>query len=488
LEIKLERAAWTFDENARLGPKGGFGEVFRGVGQNGPVAIKRLNISAAASAYRELRIGETLASQALEHVVPVLDYGQDADGDRYFLVMPICEQSLQDKLAREGTLAWEAAQGIVLDIIAGLQEVDDIVHRDLKPGNVLHHEGRWKIADFGIAKFVEDSTSLQTLRDALTPSYAAPEQWLEHRPTHATDVYALGCIIHALVGGKPPFGGDLANVRHAHLHSLPPDLNGVEPRLASLVSAMLRKSQEARPTLTRCKTVIADAKPTQRAARGALAEAGLRISQEEAAREAQQREIETARQAREAMVREAMANLHALMTCLLDEIGKSSESVQRSKLSVRLGPAHLIYEDPAAFPEPSDPFQSGWDVAAASKISLRCETGRLSHHDTPTYTFSASLVFSRTSKDREYRWREVSFWSFNSDRSSTPYALSPQSRDFWIALSNVVGSTNVAHGPHTIDAEDEESFLDRWIAMFAKAANKRLRHPMQMPPPPEFFE
>ncbi|MDM3788590.1 protein kinase, partial [Proteus mirabilis] len=78
-------------------------------------------------------------------------------------------------------------------------EVGDIVHRDLKPGNILRHEERWKIADFGIAKFVEDSTSLETLREALTPSYAAPEQWLGQRPTSATDIYALGCIIHALV-------------------------------------------------------------------------------------------------------------------------------------------------------------------------------------------------------------------------------------------------------------------------------------------------
>jgi len=56
------------------------------------------------------------------------------------------------------------------------------------------HESVWKIADFGIAKFVEDSTSLETLRNSLTPAYAAPEQWQLQRPTSATDIYSVGVL------------------------------------------------------------------------------------------------------------------------------------------------------------------------------------------------------------------------------------------------------------------------------------------------------
>ena len=254
---------------------------------------------------------------------------------------------------------------------------------------------------------------METLREALTPSYAAPEQWLGQRPTPATDVYALGCIIHALMNGNPPFGGDMASVKQAHLHKPPPDLKGAEPRLASLVSSMLRKAQEARPTLDRCKSVVSDAKPTLRAARGALTAAALRVSQQEATQEAKQREIETARRAREALVKEAIGILRALMQRLFNEIDESSESVRRSERAVVLGPAHLLYDDPEAIYNQVDTYQSGWHVAVASKISLRCETERMSYHDSPTYTFSASLVFSKTPRDAEYRWREVSFWSFN---------------------------------------------------------------------------
>jgi serine/threonine-protein kinase len=91
-------------------------------------------------------------------VVPVLDWGQDADSERYFLVMPVRERSLQDVLREKGVFSAKEAMGILIHILEGLSEVSDITHRDMKSSNVLWHEGAWKIADFGIAKFVEDST------------------------------------------------------------------------------------------------------------------------------------------------------------------------------------------------------------------------------------------------------------------------------------------------------------------------------------------
>lgn len=120
LEIKLERGVWQFDESVRLGPKGGFGEVFKGTGPEGPVAVKRLNISASAAAHRELNIGRVLSSKTLQHVVPILDYGQDADTDRYFLIMPVCERSLQDVLNSDGAIGWDRAKAATLDVISVL--------------------------------------------------------------------------------------------------------------------------------------------------------------------------------------------------------------------------------------------------------------------------------------------------------------------------------------------------------------------------------
>ncbi|MEO7325304.1 MAG: serine/threonine-protein kinase [Dokdonella sp.] len=87
-----------------------------------------------------------------------------------------------------------------------------IVHRDLKPSNVLvTGEGDVKLLDFGIAKLLngdgeDDSMHTQTL--AMTPAYAAPEQFNRGLVTTATDVYALGILLGELVTGRRREHGD----------------------------------------------------------------------------------------------------------------------------------------------------------------------------------------------------------------------------------------------------------------------------------------
>ncbi|MGK9234418.1 serine/threonine protein kinase [Inquilinus limosus] len=493
-KIKLERSVWSLDESKRLGPPGGFGEVFRGKGGDGEVAIKRLKLTASAAAHREMNIGKVLSNRTLANIVPILDYGQDADTDRYYLVMPICDRSLQEVLEAKGSLDWEQAKTVALDVIAGLMEVNDIVHRDLKPGNVLWYEGRWQVADFGIAKFVEDSTSLETLRGSLTPSYAAPEQWLGEPPTRATDVYALGCILHAMLNGKPPFGGDLETIRRAHLTDQPPELTGVDPRLNGLVQFMLRKNAPSRPSLERCSAVIKSISTTPLRSRNlALAAAGYAVAQEEAAMEARRRAEETAKRERASLIGEAIREFKALMKRLFDEIDASSEAVRREALAISMGPAHLMFREP----EPTSAgrlrgltYDNGWDVAASSSISLRATLGQNPPHDSAVYTFSASVVFARTREDPDFRWRELSFfqWMGRSSIHERPVALDPTSREFQLALSNAMSGWQVAHGPWPIDAEDEESFQDRWLKMFARAARRELHPPTSLPLRPIFFD
>jgi len=152
-------------------------------------------------------LAEDLAGKELSHVIPILDAGQDANSNQYFVVMPRADKSLQDELEQSGRLDDDGAAEILVQIARGLAEVPHIVHRDLKPANVLLHDNVWKIADFGIARFVEESTSLNTLKRCLTATYAAPEQWRMERATPATDLYALGCIGYALLTGQPPFQG-----------------------------------------------------------------------------------------------------------------------------------------------------------------------------------------------------------------------------------------------------------------------------------------
>ena len=507
--IRLNDAEWTYDENEPLGPAGGFGEVFRGTGVDGAVAVKRLKLTASEAAHREMNIGQALAGRSLKHVVPVLDFGQDASSDGYFLVMPICDRSLQDEISAKGVLTVAEARSVALDVLAGLREVGDIVHRDLKPGNVLYLDGTWRLADFGIAKFVEDSTSLRTLRGSLTPAYGAPEQWHGEAPTRVTDVYALGCMLHTMLTGSPPFEGSQDQIREAHLHQTPPAL-GVDTRLSAFVGQMLRKTPASRPSIERCVEVIstveaARAKPVHT---GLLAAAG-QVSQEAAAAEAAAQAAATAKRQREAIVREASAELDAILKRLWAEIKEASDEARINRNTITLGRGTLAASEIASIKsqvQQPDPYgrSSEWDVAASATMSVtRAKMSRPQRtaHDIPIvyagrmtsddqdYTWSATLFFGKSQRDPNYRWRETAFWSFSRSQNGQdePHALQPDDREFGIVFSNVMGSTSTAYGPFAIDGENEDTFQHRWLTLFTKAVTGELCRPNQMPIPDHFW-
>ncbi len=170
IRIRLPAGEWEYDADSPLGSPGGFGTVFAGTGEkHGPVAVKRLHVDVNQAAHRELRIANELMGRPLKHVIPVLDAGKDAESGFYFVVMLRAEESLQQEIDARGAVADGEAIRILHDVAAALAEVTEIVHRDLKPANVLYHEKLWKVADFGIARFVEESTSLETLKGCLSP-------------------------------------------------------------------------------------------------------------------------------------------------------------------------------------------------------------------------------------------------------------------------------------------------------------------------------
>jgi serine/threonine-protein kinase len=90
-----------------------------------------------------------------------------------------------------------------------------VIHRDLKPENILvTDEGQVKLLDFGIAKLLpgaqgeELAVRTQTDHAVMTMKYASPEQ-MQGRPiTTATDVYALGILLHRLLSGSHPYPVD----------------------------------------------------------------------------------------------------------------------------------------------------------------------------------------------------------------------------------------------------------------------------------------
>ena len=492
-QIRLPGGVWDYDDRSPIGRAGGFGEIFLGRGAAGEVvAVKRLKITAAHAAHRELAIAEKLQQRPLLHVVPILDVGADAESDRYFLVMPLCEGCLQDVVDEAaGPINLKIAKEAITSIIAGLLEVDDIVHRDLKPSNVLRHEGNWKIADFGIAKFVEDSTSLETLRGCLTPAYAAPEQWQSVRPSKATDIYALGCILHALLRGTPPFAGSVDEVREHHLHSAPPMIDALPPRLSAFVSHMLRKAPDARPTLARCERVLGDLQTVdggEGEGFSAIATAAKDVARHETDAEVASSAAAAKLAERDSLFDDAAAVLNHLTGRLFEGIRDSSESVKMgspsklrfgaASLEVVRGPTRLTPIIARRHARGNDPYtSSGWDVLGWAMIAVTCASGQ----GRKSYTWSATLLYANRADGDGFRWYEIAFWRLGSKTQDEPFGLEGYEPDIDLALGNVMHVVNVAYGPIPVDGEDEEGFIARWAGLVAKAATGDLGSPTRMP-------
>jgi serine/threonine-protein kinase len=175
------------------------------------VAVKRLadNLSHDRS-FRDRFLREAQLAAPLSHpnVVRVYDFGHDPDG-RPFIVMEYVEGgSLAEALARDGALTPARVVAVARDCCAGLAyaHAAGLVHRDLKPQNLLLDlDGRVKIADFGIARTLDDGTSLTLTGSVLgTAGYLAPEQAGGSQVTAAADIYGLGVTLHQLATGTMP--------------------------------------------------------------------------------------------------------------------------------------------------------------------------------------------------------------------------------------------------------------------------------------------
>ncbi|MFF8271366.1 serine/threonine-protein kinase [Streptomyces sp. NPDC016562] len=239
MRLKLNEE-WVVGE--RLG-EGGFGAVFEARSADGRLAAVKL-VEKRPGADRELLFTEL---EAARNVVPVIDSGEHEN--YWVLVMPRADTSLRAHLEQAGRLALEEAVDILSDIAETLTDLEGrVVHRDLKPENVLLLNGRWCLADFGIARYAEATTALHTYKGGGSLPCMAPESWKYQRATGATDIYALGVIAYELLKGTRPFNGPHEhNYQEQHLHGTPPPLTTAPGLLASLVTECLYRAPQGRP-------------------------------------------------------------------------------------------------------------------------------------------------------------------------------------------------------------------------------------------------
>jgi len=95
------------------------------------------------------------------------------------------------------------------------------VHSDVKPQNILiDGEGRARLTDFGLARFLEETTTLSTQEHLVgSPHFMAPEQWRGQKLTEATDLYAMGLVLYFSLTGRLPYeGATRVALMYKHLH------------------------------------------------------------------------------------------------------------------------------------------------------------------------------------------------------------------------------------------------------------------------------
>lgn len=163
------------------------------------------------------REAQAAAKIRSEHVARVRDVGRLESGAPYMVMEHLSGMDLKEYLAKTGPLPVEEAIHYLLQACEALAEAHalGIVHRDLKPANmfrILRTDGTpsVKILDFGISKLQNsDAGMTQTSTMMGSPYYMSPEQMMSSKDVDArTDVWALGVILHQLLIGEVPFGGD----------------------------------------------------------------------------------------------------------------------------------------------------------------------------------------------------------------------------------------------------------------------------------------
>ncbi|MGW3045867.1 protein kinase domain-containing protein [Kitasatospora sp. NPDC001159] len=210
---------------------------------------------AAARLQREARAAAGLSDSP--NVVTVHDFGQDSD--TLFIVMELAPGRTLDRvLASDGPPSAARAVDWARQVCAALAFAHErgIVHRDIKPANViLAPDGTVKVLDFGIAWF-HPAFGLEQL--SRTDNVLGSAPWMSPEQAHsrdvgpASDLYSLGCLLHHLLTGAPPFGGrELLSqlVAHASETPEPPSRSrpGLPPELDALAAELLAKDPEQRP-------------------------------------------------------------------------------------------------------------------------------------------------------------------------------------------------------------------------------------------------
>jgi len=227
--------------------EGGMGVVYKAsdtrLGRN--VALKFVKAQFSQRWAREARL---VAALNHPHIATLYDVGEH-EGSPYLAMEFVKGAPLEGPQPAKVVVEY----GIQVADAVATAHAANVVHRDLKPANILvTDKGSVKVLDFSLARLMEMSggeniNSTQSMAIAGTPGYMAPEQLEGMMADARSDIFAFGCVLYELAGGRRAFPGDSkVAAMAATVLAQPKPLEGVPEKLEELILRCLRKDPERR--------------------------------------------------------------------------------------------------------------------------------------------------------------------------------------------------------------------------------------------------
>lgn len=243
---------------------GGFGEVYKVVDLNSDnlIALKCLlpQLVEDTQGVVDMFKREALAAKKIssENVVSIFAVEETELRDKiinYFTMEYASDGDLDSFLKRqESYLSTEQLAHWMRQLLLGLRAVNvEIIHRDIKPKNILLFGDVLKISDFGLSKFIEQSTRTLTFKGFGTPLYMAPEVWENLSVTAQLDIYSMGMVFYLMASLKHPFApipsGEIPieYLKKKHLYEIPKKPGEINKQLPDKLNLMIMKMIEKKP-------------------------------------------------------------------------------------------------------------------------------------------------------------------------------------------------------------------------------------------------
>ena len=240
------------------------GRVYRGIEKNTgkPVAVKFLHQHLAIiPENRKSFVAEAKTFSKLDHpnISKMLDYGEEGETTRYIVMEFISDQTLADKLSKEGPFSVEQAKYVLVQLASALDYAHQqgVIHLDVKPGNILlrpNSESSFGytpiLTDFGISRALMEDRGIIFSGVTGTFDYISPEQI--HSPHHLngqSDIYSLGVVMYQMVTGQLPFQKhQAAAMLIAHLNQPPPNPMTINPEVSLKTAFAIHQAMAKNPS------------------------------------------------------------------------------------------------------------------------------------------------------------------------------------------------------------------------------------------------